>query len=334
MAVVALLLLAGTVAVAWRAAGLPPPRYLLRYGLAPGCEPTGEVVTIEDVEFVVIGPGIFRMGSDALLDREGDDWWYGQGFTRGDLVGRLTGGLGLPGGKAPKYSVEMPVHWVEFSRGFAIARTEVTNESYRRFLEANPGTKKPEYWADEDFNAPMQPVVGVSYEEAERYCAWLAELSGREVRLPSESEWEAACRAGSGSEYAFGDDEADLPEYAWFSENSAGRAHAVGTKRANAWGLFDLHGNVWEWCADAWHDSYRLTTKVTGPDGRPRTVVVGRAPSNGNAWEEGGSPLRVIRGGCWYYSARYCRSAYRLRWHPGLRYDSLGFRPAFLPSDH
>ena len=110
----------------------------------------------------------------------------------------------------------------------------------------------------------------MSWEDAQAYCKWLAERSGLSVRLPSEAEWENACRAGSRTEYAFGDDPARLGQYAWFDENSDGRAHAVKTKRPNAWGLYDLHGNVWEWCEDTWHKDYK------------------GAPEDARAWTEGG----------------------------------------------
>lgn len=333
IAVPALLLLTGTVAILWSGLNLVPIRFLFRYGLTPGCEPTGEVIEVQDIEFVVIGPGVCRMGSGAMLNHSGDDWWSQQGFTKGSVVGRFCRPIGVPWGESPKPSDEMPVHYVEFPDGFAIATTEVTNAQYRRYLEANPGAGRPAYWDDEDFNRPRQPVVGIGWDEAKAYCAWLAKESKRPVRLPSESEWEASCRAGSVNEYGFGDDESDLAEYAWYSENAGDRTHDVATRKANAWGLFDLHGNVWEWCEDTWHDAYRLTRTVTGPDGRPRTETVAKAPSDGAAWVDGGAPLRVIRGGSWRDPAVLCRSAYRT-WHdPSYRDSYLGFRPALGPSD-
>jgi formylglycine-generating enzyme required for sulfatase activity len=250
------------------------------------------------VEFVEIGPGIFRMGSE-------------YGATPGDLVGRLSRPLGLPWGEPPMLSAEMPVHYVEFRRGFWIARTEVTNEQYREFCPVfKPGMLS---------HGDDAPVVGVSWEEAKQYCSWLSVISGLKVRLPYEAEWECACRAGSEREYAFGDAEAELPDYAWFGEDPRVGAHPVGRKRANAWGLYDMHGNVWEWCEDAWHANYE------------------GARSDGHAWIEGGVklrgvPNRVCRGGGWDQPARKCRSAWRYRLNPSTRWGVLGFRPAFTSS--
>ena len=203
-----LLLLAGSGAIAWRVAGLPPVGFVLRHGLSWGCEPTGETMTIEGVEFVEIGPGCFRMGSTHLAEG-------------GDLLGKLCAAVGLPWGDQPKPSEEMPVHWVEFRRGFWIARTEATNEQYWKF--------DPD-WTD----APLEPAAGMSWLSARRYCSWLAKKSGLPVRLPTEAEWECACRAGSGDEYEFGDDESELPEHAWFEGNSLNRPHKVRGRRPNA----------------------------------------------------------------------------------------------------
>jgi len=269
----------------------PPPGMILRYGLRPGCEPTGATKVIEGVEFVEIGPGCFRMGSTHLA--EGGDW-----------LGKVCGKVGLPWGERPEPSREMPVHWVEFPRGFWIARTELTNELYEAFdrkrerSESSPGDR--------------DPVVEVSWEDAKRYCAWLSEKSGLAIRLPSESEWECACRGGPEREFCFDEGE-KLSNYAWCVANSKSRACEVGTRRANAWGLFDFHGNVWEWCEDIWHDQYQ------------------GSPTDGTAWVEGGSQLQIDRGGSWHDPAEYCRSASRCWRHPSLRANDIGFRLAFSP---
>jgi formylglycine-generating enzyme required for sulfatase activity len=152
--------------------------------------------------------------------------------------------------------------------------------------------------------------VNVSWEDARRYCEWLSERSDLPVRLPTGAEWECACRAGSTTEYWSGDEEAHLAKVGWYDGNSDFSTHPVGEKPANHFGLFDMHGNVWEWCEDWWHDSYE------------------GAPVDGSAWVEGGTPLRVLRGGSWYYSAGICRSASRYGGHPSFRLDDLGFRPA------
>jgi formylglycine-generating enzyme required for sulfatase activity len=292
-----LFLIGGTV---WTLADLPPVSMVWRYGFSYHPAPTGKVETFEGVKFVEIGPGCFRMGSRELAEG-------------GDLLGRWCARFGLPWGDQPEPSNEMPVHWVEFRRGFFMARTEVTNAQYEVF--------DPEHQRSRRSPGDNDPVAEVSWEDARKYCAWLSEKSGRVIRLPSESEWECACRAGSEREFCFGDDEKRLGEYAWYRENSEGKAHQVGTRRANAWGLHDLHGNVWEWCEDTYHENYE------------------GAPGDGTAWTEGGeewepgSPLRVRRGGGWYIPAEFCRSAFRGGLHPSLRYHVLGFRPAYWPSD-
>ena len=158
-------------------------------------------------------------------------------------------------------------------------------------------------------------VATGTWESARGDCAWLADISGLPVRLPSEAEWECACRAGSETEFCLGDEEAELWEYAWFRRNSGGKAHEVGDRLANAWGLHDLHGNVWEWCEDSWHEDYE------------------GAAADGTAWTEGGTPHRVVHGGCFDGGAVRCRSAGRLSNGPGDGGQDLGFRPAFWPSD-
>jgi formylglycine-generating enzyme required for sulfatase activity len=283
-----LLLLSGIGVVVWTAAGLPPVRMVLRYGFSYHPEPTGQVKQIEGIEFVEIGPGCFLMGSEQRSK----------------------------GGDQPKPSNEMPVHWVEFPRGFFIARTEVTNAQYEAFdpkhqrSGSSPWNERGEY-----SQGDRDSVVDVSWEDARKYCAWLSEKSGQAIRLPAESEWECACRAGSKREFCFGDDEKLLTRYGWYDANSDGRAHQVGTRRANAWGLHDLHGNVLEWCEDTYHENYE------------------GAPADGTAWTEKGTPRRVFRGGSWFDGAEDCRSAGRGRYLPGYRYGHLGFRPSFSPLD-
>ena len=125
-------------------------------------------------------------------------------------------------------------------------------------------------------------------------------------RLPSEAEWEYAVRAGTTTRYSFGDSKSKLGDYAWYTENSDGKTHPVGQKNPNSWGLYDMHGNVWEWVQDSWHDSY---------DG---------APADGSAWEKDGAD-RVFRGSCWDRYAKNCRSAYRSHGAPRGG-NALGFR--------
>lgn len=188
---------------------------------------------------------------------------------------------------------------------FYLGRYPVTNEEYARFLKANPKVFEPGYWADRKYNQPRQPVVGVSWEDARRYAAWAG------LRLPGEAEWEYACRAGTKTRYYSGDKDEELDRVGWYVENSGGQLHAVGEKEPNAFGLYDMHGNVWEWLEDDWHGDYK------------------GAPNDGRAWinKERGSD-RVIRGGGWDGVARYCRSADRADGAPDDRGDNVGFRLA------
>jgi len=153
------------------------------------------------------------------------------------------------------------------------------------------------------------PAVCISWEDAKAFAAWLSVKTGRAYRLLTEGEWEYATRAGSNTRYSFGDDDGELPQYAWYGDNSGGRTHPVGEKKPNMFGLFDVHGNAWAWCQDAWHPTYA------------------GAPSDGSAWL-GDPSLRVLRGGTWHRTAPYLRSAFRLRIQPGLRYNDVGFRVA------
>ena len=170
---------------------------------------------------------------------------------------------------------------------FSIGIHEVTQSQYEAVMGINPSASK----------VPNEPVENVSWDDAVAFCAKLSALpaelaAGRVYRLPTEAEWEYACRAGTTTEYSFGDDAKDLGKYAWFDDNSGQTTHAVGEKRPNAWGLYDMHGNVWEWCSD----------------------------------EEGSR--RVYRGGGWYRGAALCRTASRSRSGPSFRSNFIGFRLA------
>jgi formylglycine-generating enzyme required for sulfatase activity len=290
------LLLVGLGVVAWTVAGLPPLRQVWRYGFRYGPEPTGRTLTVEGVEFVEIGPGCFRMGSD-LEDK------------RGDLLGRWCARLSLPWGNQPRPSTNGPVHWVGIPHGFWIARHEVTNEQFETFAS--------DYERSEYSPGGCDPVVDVSWEDASDYCAWLGARSGVSLRLPSEAEWECACRAGSEHEFCFGNDETGLGEYAWYRANSTGKAHPVGTRRANAWGLHNLHGNVSEWC----DDRYRALA--------PAEAMIDRQTWRDTSKANGEIQGRGIRGGSWDSPADECRSAEWCVDDVDFTCESIGFRPAF-----
>jgi formylglycine-generating enzyme required for sulfatase activity len=212
--------------------------------------------------------------------------------------------MGSPESEEGRYSAESPLHEVRVT-DFYLGRYPVTNEEYGRFLNENADEPEPEYWADREFNQPRQPVVGVSWQNAQLYAAWAG------LRLPSEAEWEYACRAGTSTRYYTGNTEKDLEQVGWYYKNSGDQLHPVGEKEPNAFGLYDMHGNVLEWVEDDWHDNYK------------------EAPDDGRAWiDEPRGADRVFRGGSWGFSASYCRSADRYLNSPGNRGNGIGFRLA------
>jgi formylglycine-generating enzyme required for sulfatase activity len=218
---------------------------------------------------------------------------------------RIPGGafrMGSPETEEGRFDDEGPLHKVRVA-DFYMGRYPVTNEQYERFLRANPGAAKPAYWADRSFNQPRQPVVGVSWEEAQRYAEWAR------LRLPTEAEWEYACRAGTHSRFYTGDTEGDLDRAGWYAKNSGNQLHPAGEKEPNPFGLYDMHGNVWEWVEDDRHGSYQ------------------GAPDDGSAWvDHPRSSIRVLRGGSWSNDASLCRSALRINVTPDGRSSFVGFR--------
>ena len=157
------------------------------------------------------------------------------------------------------------------------------------------------------------PVVCVNWNGAKAFCDWLSKKEGKEYRLPTEAEWEYACRAGTQTKWNFGDNESQLGEYAWYVENSGIKTHPVGQKRPNAWGLYDTHGNAWEWCADWYAWDYYVSSPPDDPKG----------PSSGTS--------RVLRGGDCGSGAGLVRSAIRATSVPDNRDRTVGFRVARAP---
>ena len=198
-------------------------------------------------------------------------------------------------------------HEVTLTKPFKMGVHEVTQTQYERLMGVNPS----------HFKGADNPVHRVSWNDAVEFCRKLSELpsekaAGNVYRLPTEAEWEYACRAGTNTKYSFGDDASDLEQYAWYDENSGKETHALGGKQPNAWGLYDMHGNVWEWCQDV-HGDYP-SGAVTNPTGAASGM------------------FRVSRGGSWGYPAGYCRSAYRFRDYPTDRSYYIGFRVCLSPS--
>jgi formylglycine-generating enzyme required for sulfatase activity len=216
-------------------------------------------------------------------------------------------------------SRELPQHWVGIDRPIAMGRHPVTVAEWRAFVRATGWRQSGEV----DWEAPgfpqtdVHPVVGVNWYDAQDYLRWLTEATGRNYRLPSEAEWEYACRAGTRTAFSFGDTiSTGQANYDGnFTYNGGARGeYRRGTTPAgmfppNPWGLFDMHGNVWEWVQDVVHDNYE------------------GAPLDGSAWEEGGDQARrILRGGSWLYNPRYLRSALRNGFSSALSNDIVGFR--------
>lgn len=211
------------------------------------------------------------------------------------------------------YSDEKPAHLVTITRGYWLGEHPVTNGQYREFVEAT-GHEAPEYWNDRRFSDPAQPVVGVSWEDAQAFCAWINVQvpagNGLRLRLPSEAEWEYGARGRDGRRYPWGNEEPDGTRASYGLDGNTGGPSPVGQHAAGVspFGLQDMAGNVWEWCEDVYGEY------EAAPAQDP--VATGRGSS------------RVRRGGSWGNSARYVRAALRFAGERGSRYDSIGFRLA------
>jgi formylglycine-generating enzyme required for sulfatase activity len=214
---------------------------------------------------------------------------------------------------------EQPIHRVRIDYSFDIGKTEVTVRQFRAFIEATDyqTDAEKERWAwtrsgerDWDpealicwWNLPFKqsdgdPASCISWFDAMAFCRWLSSETGMNIRLPSEAEWEYACRAGTDGDFA-----GDVDQMAWHRANSGHRTHPVGQKTPNAWGLYDMHGNVWEWCLDMWHSGYKS------------------APTDGSPWIEAKFFEPVMRGGTFINPQWWLRSANHMRNNPGNRFS-------------
>jgi len=215
--------------------------------------------------------------------------------------------MGSPESDKDAMSWEIPQHRVRITKPFYLGKYLVTQEQWEAVIGSNP---RP-------FKGPKNLAADVSWDDCQKF---LGELNAKSAagagkyQLPTEAQWEYACRAGSKTKYCFGDDASKLGEYAWYDENSGNKTHPVGEKKPNAWGLYDMHGNVWEWCQD-WYDARYYE----------------KSPTDDPTGSTGGSD-RVLRGGSWSGTARSCRSAYRIRApEPGA--IVLGLRVSRVPAD-
>ncbi|MEQ8221328.1 MAG: bifunctional serine/threonine-protein kinase/formylglycine-generating enzyme family protein, partial [Candidatus Eremiobacterota bacterium] len=204
----------------------------------------------------------------------------------------ITGGTFIMG--SDKWiKEEKPFHGVSVG-SFHAGKYTVTNKEYCLYnpCHDNPGDRFP--------------AVNVSWNDAVEYCRWLSRMSGKNYRLPTEAEWEYACRAGTGTDYYWGNE--INGDYCWYDGNSGHKIHQTGEKKPNQWGLYDMSGNVWEWCSDWYDNNYYCVSPLTDPQG----------PHRGTR--------KVKRGGGWDYDAHRCRSAGRSGSNPDYRNNCLGFR--------
>ena len=218
--------------------------------------------------------------------------------------------MGSPETERGRSDEEGPQHRVTIANPFAIGKFSITRGEFAAFVKET-GYKTEEgcdvltgsewkHQPDRSWRSPgfdqddRHPVVCVNWYDAKAFAAWLSKKVGKAYRLLTEAEREYAARAKTATRYSFGDDAAALSEYAWYEANAGGATHPVGEKKPNAFGLLDMHGNVWAWCEDIWHSSYH------------------GAPNDGSAWLTGDTPFRVVRGGSWYRKADGLRSAFRI----------------------
>jgi len=188
---------------------------------------------------------------------------------------------------------------VTISKSFLIGTHEITQEQYQQVTGTNPSA----------FKDPKNPVDTISWNDAMKFCELASAKTGKIVRLPTEAEWEYACRGGAPTRFFFGEDSdfKQLGEYAWYEDNSERHTHPVGRKKPNSLGLFDMAGNVWEWCSDFYRGPFEDKT-ATDPQGAPK------------------GETRILRGGCWESGPLSCRSANRGGVNPERATSRFGFR--------
>ena len=199
---------------------------------------------------------------------------------------------------------ERPQHPARISKPFWLGKHEVTQQQWEAVMGSNPSKFA---------GKPQNPVEQVNWQDCQAFLGKLGARSGRTCRLPTEAEWEYACRAGTASEFCCGDDATELLSYAWFSANAGGSTQPVGRKKPNAWGLHDMHGNVSEWCNDR-YAPYEKDAQ-TDPKGPP------------------GGDRRITRGGIWQFNALMARSSARSLAGDVVKWPNLGFRVCLVGED-
>lgn len=210
--------------------------------------------------------------------------------------------MGSPKSEEGRYDDEGPQTQVTLTEGFWMAEAQTTQAQWKAIMGNNPSHLKGD----------NLPVEKISWNDAIEFCKKLSSKTGQRIGLPTEAQWEYACRAETTTRFSYGDGDSQLGDYAWFSSNSNSQTHPVKQKPPNPWGLYDMHGNVWEWCAD-WFGAY--------PGGSITDFSGSKSGS-----------VRVCRGGSWFVGPRDLRSAVRLRLAPAGAYYGLGFRVAAVPA--
>ncbi len=246
-----------------------------------------------------------RIKMDTQTVHMAPEGWFGPGAGKAEWFKDLDVGpemVVVPAGSfrmgSDDYSDEIPIHRVEIKAPFAVGRFSVTFAEWEASgLEHTP---------DEAWGRGRRPVINVSWQDAQAYASWLSQRTGKTYRLLSEAEWEYCSRAGTTTKYAFGD--SITAKQAQFA---ARKTVEVGAFPPNDWGIYDMHGNVWEWCEDNWHANY-----------------AGEPPNDGSVWKGGDRTLRVLRGGSWTQKPWFLRSANRISKRPTARHRDIGFRVA------
>jgi len=284
------------------------------------------------MQFVWCPPGIFTMEGVELIeepaetgDKPGNDDIDDVGpdnepATKKDRFAIQDKG-DLRDAPSPRMTTRIKPVKVLLTNGYWLGKYEVTQSEWKKLMPTDP-------WKDQKLikEGPDYPATLVSWDDAMNFCRKLTEQeqkagrlpTGWEFTLPTEAQWERGCRAGTETRFSFGDDESKLGDYAWFSANASNAgenfAHRVGRKKANPWGLCDMHGNVWEWCRDVYAPDL--------PGGRdPEVKPVG----------ERRDAFRVYRGGCWFSVVASCRPGSRYNYLHDDLYHYLGFRAALSP---
>lgn len=262
--------------------------------LAPLNAKGGDFVNTIGMVFKTIPAGSFMMGSKLQRCPVDDP------FTRNNEYADC-----MESGDQSVNRDETPYHNVNL-KGFYMSDTEVTQLQYFKIM----GENRSQFLTEElGYDSRHNPVENVSWDEAKAFVRKLNKLEKTtKYRLPTEAEWEYASKAGTGTKWSFGDDVSKADDFAWHAGNSKDQTHPVGQKRANPWGLYDMHGNVWEWCEDWYVDNYDMT------------------PIDGSANHSGPKKEKILRGGSWIYYAQDARSAIRSRDARNARYVIVGFR--------